>query len=116
MNENISDWFKTNKERINTLKQEFWNNPETAYKEYKCCELTKDFLLENGFTDVKTVALDLAGKNVEKLPNTVIAKWGSGKPVIGLLGELDALPGLGQEAVPYYSPKEGNGQAVDTAL
>ena len=116
MNENISDWFKTNKERINTLKQEFWNNPETAYKEYKCCELTKDFLLENGFTDVKTVALDLAGKNVEKLPNTVIAKWGSGKPVIGLLGELDALPGLGQEAVPYYSPKEGNGQGCGHCL
>lgn len=32
------------------------------------------------------------------------------------MGELDALPGLGQEAVPYYSPKEGNGQGCGHCL
>lgn len=116
MNTCISDWFKTNRERINKLKQDFWEHPETAYTEYECCRFTKEFLLEYGFTDVKTVALDLAGKNVKKLPNTVIAKWGNGKPVIGLVGELDALPGLGQEAVPYYSPIEGNGQGCGHCL
>ena len=41
--------------------------------------------------------------------NTVYAKWGSGKPVIGILGELDSLKGLGQENVPYYSPVPGCG-------
>ena len=42
-------------------------------------------------------------------PNTVVAKWGSGKPVIGIMGKDDALKGLGQNTVPYCSSRHGFG-------
>ena len=112
MNENIKSWFETHKEEVANLKKTFWENPETAFTEYVAAETTREFLLNHGFTEVN--AFDAEEKGGK--PNTVIAKWGSGKPVIGLLGELDALPGLGQDAVPYYSPKEGPGHGCGHCL
>ena len=49
-------------------------------------------------------------------PNATIASWGSGHPVIGIIGEYDALPGLGQEAVPYRAPLEGYGHGCGHSL
>ncbi len=112
MNENIKSWFETHKEEVANLKKTFWENPETAFTEYVAAETTREFLLNHGFTEVN--AFDAEEKGGK--PNTVIAKWGSGKPVIGLLGELDALPGLGQDAVPYYSPIEGPGHGCGHCL
>jgi aminobenzoyl-glutamate utilization protein B len=42
--------------------------------------------------------------DVAKMPTAFIAVWGENKPVIGINGEYDALPGLSQEPVPYKSP------------
>ena len=42
-------------------------------------------------------------------PTAFTATVGSGKPVIGILGEYDALPGLAQDAVPFRQPRPGNG-------
>src|SRR5439155_20334237 len=49
----------------------------------------------NGFT----VKDRLAGP-----PTAFTAEWGSGKPVIGIMGEFDALPGLSQQDIPTPSP------------
>ncbi|HAH35915.1 MAG TPA: amidohydrolase, partial [Algoriphagus sp.] len=41
---------------------------------------------------------------VAEIPTAFVAEYGSGSPVIGILGEFDALPGLSQNKVPYKSP------------
>lgn len=75
-----------------------WNYAEVGYKEYKSSGLLKQTLLDNGFT---------VDSGVAEIPTAFVATYGSGKPVIGLLAEFDALPGLSQQAVPER--KQGMG-------
>jgi aminobenzoyl-glutamate utilization protein B len=46
-------------------------------------------------------------KGVADIPTAFVAEFGSGKPVVGILGEFDALPELSQEAVPFRQPRKG---------
>src|SRR6185312_2448724 len=46
-------------------------------------------------------------RGVAGIPTAIVAEFGSGKPVIGILGEYDALPELSQEAVPVRQPRAG---------
>ena len=47
-------------------------------------------------------------RGVAGMPTAFVASWGRGKPVIAVLGEFDALPGISQKKVPYRDPlKEG---------
>ncbi|MEA4919613.1 MAG: amidohydrolase [Clostridiaceae bacterium] len=86
------------------LAHKMWEHPETAYNEVNACEWTAEVLKNYGF-EVQT---GYAG-----LPTCVVGKWGSGHPVIGFLGELDALPGLSQkiqtEQDPVVSGAPGQG-------
>ena len=66
-----------------------WDNPETAFTEYKSAAYLCDVLRKEGFT----VQENLAG-----IKTAFSGTYGSGKPVIGILGEFDALSGLSQEA------------------
>ena len=60
-----------------------------------------DYAEANGFTVERGVA---------DMPTAFVATYGSGKPVIGILGEFDALPGISQKAMPTKEPlKEGAG-------
>jgi aminobenzoyl-glutamate utilization protein B len=68
-----------------------WGFSEVGYKEHKSSALLQEVLTKNGF------ALE-AG--VAGIPTAFVATYGSGTPVIGILAEFDALPGLSQEAVP----------------
>lgn len=70
-------------------------NPETAYHEVLACERIAAILRENGF-ETQT--------GLYGVPTCIRAQWGQGHPVIGLLAEYDALPGLSQKDVPYRSP------------
>lgn len=112
MNSIIKNWYKSHYDEIESLKNEFWSHPETAFQEFFACKRTADYLKENGFRDIQMFDAEKKGNQ----PNTVIAKFGSGKPVIAICGELDALPGLGQDAVPYYSPREGAGHGCGHCL
>jgi len=76
------------REKLEKLSIDIWNNPEGAYKEFKAAKWSADMLREYGFK-VETGA---AG-----IPTAIKAVWGSGHPVIGFLGEYDALPGLSQK-------------------
>ena len=107
MNEYLAKWYEKNESRVRKLMNDIWHTPEVGLKEYKSCQIAAEFAKEMGF-EVKTVAAE-DFDNPNATPNTVIAKWGSGKPVIGFVGELDALPGLGQANVPYQSLVEGPG-------
>lgn len=72
-----------------------WQFSEVGYKEYKSTAQLQELLTKNGFT----VEAGVAG-----IPTAFVATYGSGKPVIGILAEFDALPGLSQEAVPEKKP------------
>jgi len=68
-----------------------WDLAEVGYKEYKSSALLQKLLEENGFTIEKGVA---------EIPTAFVASYGSGSPVIGILAEYDALPGISQDSVP----------------
>ena len=73
---------------LSDLSKKIWEKPEVAFNEYYASDLLAKFLQEQGF-DVET---QYAG-----VPTAFRASWGSGKPVIGFLGEYDALPGMSQK-------------------
>jgi len=66
-----------------------WNYAELPFEEYKSSKELMHILEKEGFR----VTTGVAG-----LPTAFIAEWGHGKPIIGFMGEYDALPGLSQEA------------------
>lgn len=77
---------------------QIWNYAELGYKETQSSALLQKLLKENGFA----VEAGVAG-----IPTAFVATYGSGKPVIGILAEYDALPGLAQEAIPEKKTIEG---------
>ncbi len=77
---------------------QIWNYAEVGYKEEKSSALHQQTLRDNGFTVQSGVA---------DIPTAFVATYGSGKPVIGILAEFDALPGLSQEANPEKKPVAG---------
>ena len=78
---------------------DIWNLAELGYKEGKSANLLQSMLKEEGFT----IETGVAG-----IPTAFTATFGSGTPVIGVLGEYDALPGFSQDAVPFKKELAGN--------
>ena len=70
---------------------QIWDYAEVGYKEVKSSALLQKTLSDNGFTVQAGVA---------DIPTAFVASYGSGSPVIGILAEFDALPGLAQQSVP----------------
>jgi aminobenzoyl-glutamate utilization protein B len=68
-----------------------WEWAEVGYQEEKSSGLLQEQLRKEGFQIEAGVA---------DIPTAFIASFGSGKPIIGILGEFDALPGVSQAAVP----------------
>lgn len=79
-----------------TAKQ-IWTWAEPGYQETKSSALLIKILRTKGF-DIKS--------GVAGIPTAFTATFGEGKPVIGMLGEYDALPGLSQQAVPQRAQTE----------
>ena len=76
-----------------------WENPETAFKEYKSSGAIISFLRSEGFTIEEGVA---------GIPTAFLASFGSGHPEIGFIAEFDAIDGLSQEAMsPVKKKMEG---------
>jgi aminobenzoyl-glutamate utilization protein B len=74
-----------------------WQLAELSLEEVKSAQVLLDVLQEQGFT--------ITSIGTSGIPTAFIAEYGSGRPVIGFLAEYDALPGLGNEAVPYRQPR-----------
>lgn len=72
-----------------------WNFAELGLQEHRSSALLVDKLKSTGFT----VKSGIAG-----MPTAFLASYGSGKPVIAVLAEYDALPGMSQKAVPQREP------------
>ena len=77
------------------LSKKLWEIAEISFEEFQSAELIAFELRGAGF-QIQT--------NIGGMPTSFIASWGTGKPVIGILGEYDALPGLRQEAIPEKRP------------
>jgi aminobenzoyl-glutamate utilization protein B len=76
-------------EAYKNIALQIWGFAEVGYKEVKSTQLLQETLKSNGFTIESAVA---------EIPTAFVASYGSGKPVIAILAEYDALPGLSQEA------------------
>ena len=76
---------------------QIWDWAEVGYQEYKSADLLKQELIANGFSITSGVA---------GIPTAFIAEYSNGGPVIGILGEYDALPGLMQTTSPFKEIKE----------
>ena len=74
-----------------TLSDQIWGFAEIAMREIKSSKVLADYAEAQGFKVTRGVAA---------IPTAFIAEFGSGKPIIGVLGEFDALPGLSQKAQP----------------
>lgn len=92
------DAIEARQERFWALSHQIWANPEGPFREFKAQQWCADLLEEEGFS----VERGIAG-----VPTAIKATFGSGYPVLGFLGEYDALPGLANEQVPHRAPIEG---------
>jgi aminobenzoyl-glutamate utilization protein B len=79
---------------------QIWKWAEPGYQESQSSKLLSDWLQREGFAVERGVA---------GIPTAFTATYGSGQPVIGILGEYDALPGLSQNAVPRREAEEVGG-------
>lgn len=86
------------------VSQQIWEYAELGYLETKSTALLQKTLSDAGF-EVKA--------GVAGIPTAFVAEYGSGKPVIGIMAEFDALPGVSQKAVPFREPvvEGGSGHA-----
>lgn len=80
---------------LTNLSDRIWEYAEIAFKESQSSEALAAYAEEQGFR---------VTRGVGEIPTAFTAEYGSGKPVIGILGEFDALPGLSQKTVPHKEP------------
>jgi aminobenzoyl-glutamate utilization protein B len=90
----VADIDKQEKQ-LTTLSDEIWRYAETALLETKSSKALADYAEQQGFRVTRGVA---------GMPTAIVAEFGSGSPVIGIMGEYDALPGLSQKAQPSREP------------
>lgn len=83
--------------KYSRIAHDIWSLAEVGYQEYRSSALLQDELANAGFT----VEDGVAG-----MPTAFVASWGQGEPVIGILAEFDALPGITQAASPVRRPLE----------
>jgi aminobenzoyl-glutamate utilization protein B len=82
---------------IGGMAASLWTFSETALRETRSAALLADRLEKEGFRLERGVA---------GMPTAFVATWGEGRPAIGILAEYDALPGVGNAAVPKKLPRE----------
>jgi aminobenzoyl-glutamate utilization protein B len=82
--------------KYGVISDAIWNYAELPMQEFKSSAILIKALEEEGFK---------VDKGVAGMPTCFVATWGSGKPVIGILGEFDALPMISQKALtPVQAP------------
>ena len=85
-------WVRANRDLLIDVSDQIWQFAELGLEEFKSSKLLIKTLNEAGFS---------VSSNVADMPTAFYADYGKGKPVIGILGEYDALPGLSQKATPF---------------
>ena len=93
----ILESVEKHKAELIRISDEIWAHAEIAFEEYESSKVLADYAEAQGFRVERGVA---------EMPTAFIASYGSGEPIIGVLGEFDALPGLSQKVQPTQSPLE----------
>ncbi len=88
----VFESIETNLSDYESIALEIWDLAEMGYQEYQSSNLLKARLESEGFSITTGVA---------EIPTAFVAEYGTNGPVIGILGEFDALPGLSQKPVPF---------------
>ena len=83
---------------VTTVADQLWEWAELGYLETQSSGLLQTTLANAGFE---------IDSGVGGIPTAFTATFGNGEPVIGIMGEFDALPGISQAAVPYAETLEG---------
>jgi aminobenzoyl-glutamate utilization protein B len=89
------EWVKKNENLLVNIHQKIWELAEVGLQEVKTAKILTDILENEGFKVEKRVA---------GMPSAFVATYGKGKPVIGIMGELDALPSISNKPLPYKEP------------
>jgi aminobenzoyl-glutamate utilization protein B len=89
------EWVNKNEKLLINVHQKIWELAEVGLQEFQTANILTDILEKEGFQVEKGVA---------GMPSAFIATYGSSKPTIGIMGELDALPGISNKPVPYKEP------------
>lgn len=91
----VLDDLDSKTEQYSKIALQIWSNPELGYLESESSALLQKTLTDAGFSLKAGVA---------NIPTAFVAEFGSGYPVIGIMAEFDALPGVSQEASPFREP------------
>ncbi|MDP6374962.1 MAG: amidohydrolase [Pseudomonadales bacterium] len=78
------------------LAEEIWEHAELGYLETRSTQRLQSYLEDNGFH---------VRAGVADIPTAFVAQYGKGSPVIGIMAEFDALPGLSQKALPHEAAR-----------
>ena len=96
-NDTASTFIDKNAAGFTRLSDDIWEHPQLGLEETYAVKRQTEALSQAGFS----IRSDLGG-----MSTAFSAAWGHGRPVIGVLGEYDALPGLSQTASPQKDPVE----------
>ena len=80
---------------IKAVNQAIWRFAEVGLEEHRSSDLLVEKLTTAGFT-VK--------RGISGMPTAFVASYGEGRPIIGILAEYDALPGMSQKTLPQREP------------
>ncbi len=90
------NWLNSQFGTYDKMQKQLHEYAEPGYVEYKSAELIIKHLEEHGFKVERGVA---------NIPTAFVATYGEGKPVMGVLAEYDALPGLSQDTTACFNPR-----------
>jgi aminobenzoyl-glutamate utilization protein B len=96
---NLEELINKHQSQFEEVALKIWDYAEVGYQEYKSSSLLKEQLLKEGFS-IKS--------NIANIPTAFVAEYGQGFPVIAILGEFDALPGVAQSSSPFKEPYKEN--------
>jgi aminobenzoyl-glutamate utilization protein B len=90
----ILEYLDRQSARFGDIAMEIWDYAEVGYLETNSSALLQRTLASEGFEVQQGIA---------EIPTAFVASYGEGEPVIGILAEFDALPGISQAAEPQRS-------------
>ena len=96
--ESLDKSINSHQEEFQNLALKIWDLAEVGYQEYKSSALLQESLESKGFR-IQTLPY---------MPTGFIAEYGTGSPVIAILGEFDALPGISQSSSPFKETYKNN--------
>ena len=100
--EGVLTSIESRSQQLTELSDYIWDLAEVGYQETRSSAALKDMMSAEGFTIQSKVA---------DIPTAFVASYGSGEPVIAIMGEFDALPGISQAAMPFEQKIAGKNAA-----